>query len=70
MLQISNLSAGYKNIEGYVEKIKDINIRIGEGEIVGIIGESGSGKTTLARALAGELFRSSGDIYYNGEGFM
>ncbi len=67
MLQISNLSAGYKNREGYVEKIKDINIRIGEGEIVGIIGESGSGKTTLARALAGELFRSYGDIYYDGE---
>lgn len=67
MLQISNLSSGYKIAGGYVEILKNIDMHIVENEIVGIIGESGSGKTTLIKTIAGELYRNSGDIFYNGE---
>ncbi|AEQ51589.1 ABC transporter ATP-binding protein [Pelagibacterium halotolerans] len=35
--------------------LKDINLDIGEGEIVGLIGPNGAGKTTLAASLAGVL---------------
>jgi len=33
--------------------LKDINLDIYKGELVGVIGESGSGKTTLAKACLG-----------------
>jgi peptide/nickel transport system ATP-binding protein len=32
---------------------EDVNLEIGQGEVLGLVGESGSGKTTLARCLSG-----------------
>lgn len=43
--------------------LNDINIRIGKGEIVGIIGKSGSGKSTLLNIMLGLYQPKSGRIY-------
>ena len=45
-----------------VEALKDINLTIGHGEFVSIIGASGCGKTTLLRLIAGLEAPDSGEI--------
>lgn len=42
--------------------LRGIDMKIGRGEAVAVIGESGSGKTTLARVIAGLLPPSSGQV--------
>lgn len=66
-LQIINLSSGYKKGNEYEEILKHVEINVSRGEIIGITGRSGSGKTTLLRVINGELYRSHGDILFNGE---
>jgi cell division transport system ATP-binding protein len=46
--------------------IKNINLKIEEGEFVFIVGNSGSGKSTLIKLLLKELEPTSGKIYVNG----
>ena len=54
MISIKNLSKSYKLEDGEeVEALKNINLEVEDGEILGIIGTSGSGKTTLLRILRG-----------------
>ena len=43
-----------------------MNLSIGRGEIVALIGESGCGKSTLARALVGLVRPTSGEVRYDG----
>jgi peptide/nickel transport system ATP-binding protein len=51
---------------GTLHAVDDVNISIGEREIVALAGESGSGKSTVARLLA-KLYRpTSGEIYFQG----
>ena len=47
MINIRNLSKSF----GETEVLKDISIKIGKGEIYGIIGHSGAGKSTLLRCI-------------------
>lgn len=47
--------------------LKDINLKIEDGEFIGIIGHTGSGKSTLIQHLNGLTKATSGGIYYNGE---
>jgi ABC-2 type transport system ATP-binding protein len=42
--------------------LKDVNVRIEEGSICGLLGRNGAGKTTLLRILAGQEFPSGGDV--------
>lgn len=46
--------------------IKNISLKIDEGEFVFIVGNSGSGKSTLIKLLLKELEPTSGKIYVNG----
>ena len=47
----------------YVVKaaVRDVSFRVGEGEIVGLIGANGAGKTTLVKMLAGIVHKSGGE---------
>ena len=47
--------------------LQDINLKIRRGATVGVIGESGSGKTTLARAIAGMVAPSAGQVLLDGK---
>lgn len=44
--------------------LRDINLKVYEGEIVAILGKSGSGKSTFLRILAGLIQASSGSVRY------
>lgn len=50
-----------------IRALKDISLKISDGEFVGIIGHTGSGKSTLIQLLNGLLRASSGHIYYDGK---
>ena len=51
--------------------IKEINIQLNKGEILGVVGESGSGKSTIIKAIMGLLGNegmvTEGDIWYKGK---
>jgi ABC-2 type transport system ATP-binding protein len=52
---------------GSLVAVRDLNLRVPEGQILGMIGPSGSGKTTTIRMLTGTLPRSEGEIWVLGE---
>ena len=47
---------------GGLAALSDVNIRLSEGEVVGIIGANGAGKTTLCRAIVGLTPCESGQV--------
>ena len=51
VIQIENLTKTFPNGKTQFTALKDINLKIGEGEFAGLIGPSGSGKTTLLNIL-------------------
>jgi peptide/nickel transport system ATP-binding protein len=59
----SDLSVEYPAAHGSDRflALRGVNLRIGPGELIGLVGETGSGKSTLARAIAGQLGRHSGE---------
>ena len=61
-VEVQNLS---KTIKGK-EILKDINFKIEEGKIIGLIGPNGSGKSTLLKVMTGLYKPTKGDTLYNG----
>ena len=51
LLKIENLRLYFDTEEGTVKAIEDVNIAVGKGEIVGIVGETGSGKSITAMSI-------------------
>ncbi len=62
-LYVSGLSFSYHK---ETEVLKDICMKAGKGEIVGIVGESGCGKSTFLKLLLRFWQKSHGAIAYNG----
>jgi len=63
LLEIDNLVLRY----GRIEALHGITMRVGEGEVVALIGANGAGKTTTMRAISGLRPVHSGTIRFNGE---
>jgi branched-chain amino acid transport system ATP-binding protein len=60
LLEVSGVTAGY----GPLVAIKDINLSVGEGELVAVLGANGAGKSTLASTISGLLRVRSGNISF------
>jgi branched-chain amino acid transport system ATP-binding protein len=56
-------SAGY----GATTVVRDVALRVGVGEVVGLVGRNGAGKTTFISAVAGMLDKTSGEVLLQGE---
>lgn len=67
MIELSEVVKKYKIGEEVFIALKDINIKITEGEYVSIIGPSGSGKSTLMNILGTLDTLDEGEYYLNGE---
>ena len=62
MLEANQLSAGY----GRVQVLWDVDLQVGDNEIVALVGPNGAGKTTLLRALTGMAEVRSGTVDFRG----
>jgi branched-chain amino acid transport system ATP-binding protein len=63
MLRVEGLSAGY----GSVEVLWEVDLEVGEDEIVALVGSNGAGKTTLLRAVSGLIPASAGEVRFADE---
>jgi putative ABC transport system ATP-binding protein len=70
---IEGLRKVYGSGDTAVEALKDVNMRVGPGEVVGLVGPSGSGKSTLLKCLgaiieptSGRMVLGGNEIYSNG----
>ncbi len=63
MLELRGVSAGY----GRVAVLHDVDLTVGEGELVAVIGANGAGKSTLLRAVVGLIEVTAGTVDYRGE---
>jgi branched-chain amino acid transport system ATP-binding protein len=61
-LRLTEFCAGYDRIP----VVRNINLEIGEGQIVGLLGTNGAGKTTLMRAISGLATMQGGRIEFAG----
>jgi branched-chain amino acid transport system ATP-binding protein len=62
LLECTGLSAGY----GQVPVLNDVDLRVGAGEVVALVGANGAGKTTTLLALAGEVPVTAGQVRFDG----
>jgi branched-chain amino acid transport system ATP-binding protein len=62
LLELRGVSARY----GPLQALHGIDLSVGEGEIVAVLGANGAGKTTTLRAISATV-RTSGDIVFAGE---
>jgi len=61
------VTAGAGKHFGALEVFRDINLDVGEREVLAIIGPSGCGKTTLLRCMGGLLPLTAGEVTVEGE---
>ena len=74
LIQIKNLTKFFpiqrgfwSRTIGHVQALKDINLEIKKGQIIGIVGESGSGKSTLGKLILKLLEPTHGEVLYKGK---
>ncbi len=63
MLEVAGLSAGY----GRVQVLWDVDLSVGQQQIVALVGPNGAGKSTLLRALSGMIPISAGHATFRGQ---
>ena len=63
LLELSDVTAGY----GPTPVLRDVDLAVDEGEIVGVVGKNGVGKTTLLKTAIGLLEPSTGSVGYRGD---
>jgi len=60
VIQARRLTLGYQRSP----VVREVNLAVGAGEIVALVGLNGAGKTTIMRALAGELRPFGGQVLW------
>ncbi len=66
LIALQHVSRSFKQGRVRVQVLEDINLAVGENEILCLVGESGCGKTTTGKIIAGLLPPSSGEVLFRG----
>jgi NitT/TauT family transport system ATP-binding protein len=66
-LEVVGVDKTYQARRGEVHALSNVNLSIGRGEFISLVGRSGCGKTTLLRILAGLLPPTSGTVTADGQ---
>jgi len=61
-LELRNISKSF----GEVRSLRNVDLRVGMNEVVGLLGDNGAGKSTLIKVITGYHQPDSGDIYFMG----
>ncbi len=77
LLQVRNLkkyfqtSGGiFRKSQGFVYAVDDVDLTVGRGETLGLVGESGCGKTTLGRAILRLIEPTSGQVLFENKDLL
>jgi ribose transport system ATP-binding protein len=63
VLELKNISKSFSGNR----VLDEINLKLGHGEVLGIIGENGAGKSTLIKIICGVYNLDQGEIFFDGE---
>src|SRR6187401_2053725 len=73
VVSVRDLRVYYGTLRGTVRAVDGVSLEIGEGEVLGLVGESGCGKSTLGRGILGLLPEgavSDGEVLYGGRNLV
>lgn len=74
LIRVQDVSVDFPAPGGVAKVLDRVNLSVGPGEIVGLVGESGCGKTTLARLILGVLpsggIVRGGGLYFEGQNLL
>lgn len=62
-IELKNVSKSF----GEVQALRNVNFKLDQNEVVGLLGDNGAGKSTLIKILTGYHQPTSGEIYFNGQ---
>ena len=63
LIELKGVGKSYGNIIA----LKDINLRVGAGEVTGVLGDNGAGKSTLIKIIAGLHKPTEGELLVDGQ---
>ena len=63
LVQMKNIAKSFSG----TKVLKGVNLELGHGEILALLGENGAGKSTLMKILSGIYSKDEGEIYLDGE---
>jgi putative ABC transport system ATP-binding protein len=67
LIDLQGVFKSYETGAGEVPVLKDINLKVREGEFVSVVGPSGSGKSTMLNMITGIDRPTDGEVYVAGE---
>jgi nitrate/nitrite transport system ATP-binding protein len=67
LLELTQVSIDFKTAKGTFNALKNVNLKIKEGEFVTLIGHSGCGKSTVLNIVAGLLQATAGGVVLDGK---
>lgn len=75
LLEIKNLTVHYSTVDGTVRAVENLNLSVGAGQTLGLVGETGAGKTTTVKTIMRILpvppsIIKNGEIFFKGEDLL
>ncbi len=70
LIETRHLKKYFSTPRGLLHAVDDVNLKIGEGETLGVVGESGCGKSTLGRTIMRLLEATEGEVLFKGENIL
>jgi putative ABC transport system ATP-binding protein len=67
LIDLHDVVKTYETEAGGVTVLKEVSLRVREGELVGVVGPSGSGKSTMLNMITGIDRPTSGEVFVSGE---